>query len=320
VNRSLTALLAENEGVVSRGEVLARMPHHVLDHAVRTGAVLRIFPRVYVDPARAGEWWTQARAAVRYAGRGAALSHLTALRVWNVPGPHDGAGNADAPVHVLVPASQRPRAAAGVVVHRRRGFDPTGPGVVVRRGEPVCRVEQAAVDSWPLLPRDARRAAVIASVGERLTTPARLRAAAEANINLPGRLELLRLVNLLDLGCRSELELWGYERVFTGPDMPRLVRNVRVRVGTRSVYLDVYCPRSRVNFELDGAKWHHSAAARERDARRDAELAAMGIMVVRFTHDQLVFTPDVVRAQVRAIVAARLSGAAAGAAGPIPIL
>jgi hypothetical protein len=121
-------------------------------------------------------------------------------------------------------------------------------------------------------------------------------------------------VSLLDLGCRSELELWGYERVFTGPDMPRLVRNVRVRVGARSVYLDVYCPRSRVNFELDGAKWHHSPAARERDARRDAALAAMGIMVVRFTHDQLVHTPDVVRAQVRAIVAARLSGAA----GPVP--
>ncbi len=319
MNRSLAALLAENEGVVSRGEALARMPHHVLDHAVRTGAVLRMFPRVYVDPARAGEWWTQARAAVRYGGPAAALSHLTALRVWNLPGPHDGAGTSGVPVHVLVPASQRPRGTAGVVVHRRRGFHPTGSGVVVRRGIPVCRVEQAAVDSWLLLPRDARRAAVIASVGDRLTTPARLRAAAEANVNVPGRFELLRLVNLLDLGCRSELELWGYERVFTGPDMPRLVRQVRVRVGARSVYLDVYCPRSRVNFELDGAKWHHSTAARERDARRDAELAAMGIMVVRFTHDQLVFTPEVVRAQVRAIVAARLSGAAVGAAGPVPL-
>lgn len=38
----------------------------------------------------------------------------------------------------------------------------------------------------------------------------------------------------------------------------------------------------------------------------DAALAAMGIMVVRFTHDQPVYSPDLVRAQVRAIVAARL--------------
>lgn len=65
---------------------------------------------------------------------------------------------------------------------------------------------------------------------------------------------------------------------------------------------------AKVNFELDGRKWHSSAVARERDARRDAALAAMGIMVVRFTHDQLVRTPDLVRAQVLAILAARLAG------------
>jgi very-short-patch-repair endonuclease len=129
-------------------------------------------------------------------------------------------------------------------------------------------------------------------------------------MNLPGRYELVRLLNLLRLGCRSELELWGYDRVFAGPGMPKIERSVRIRLGTRSVYLDVYCPEARVNFELDGAKWHGSTAARERDLRRDAALAAMGIMVVRFTHDQLMRTPELVRAQVRAIVAARLTGLA----------
>jgi very-short-patch-repair endonuclease len=85
--------------------------------------------------------------------------------------------------------------------------------------------------------------------------------------------------------------------------MPRVHRNVRVRVDGHSVYLDVYCPRSRV---LDGARWHSSRSARERDARRDAALAAMGIMVVPFTHHQLVHTPELVRAQIRDIVVARL--------------
>jgi very-short-patch-repair endonuclease len=44
---------------------------------------------------------------------------------------------------------------------------------------------------------------------------------------------------------------------------------------------------------------------RERDLRRDAALAAVGITVVRFTHDRLVRTPDDVRAQAVAILAAR---------------
>jgi very-short-patch-repair endonuclease len=93
-------------------------------------------------------------------------------------------------------------------------------------------------------------------------------------------------------------------------DIPALEWNVRVRLGGRTAYLDVYCREVRVNFELDGAKYHTSAADRERDARRDAALAAMGIMVVRFTHDQLVNHPEQVRAQVLAIIAARRTGMA----------
>lgn len=301
---------------MSRADVLDHVPHHVLDYAVGGGHLVRLFPRVYVEPSRAAEPWTRMRAALRYAGPDAALSHLTALGVWGMPGGSGGTagrsagdtgGSGGGPVHVLVPASRRLRGSPGLVVHRRRGFNAGGPGVVTRRGLPTCRVEPSVVDSWGLLPPDTRRAAVIAAVGERLTTPERLRATTEANPNLAHRSELLRLISLLDLGCRSELELWGYDHVFNGPGMPRVQRNVRVRVGGRSVYLDVYCPRSRVNFELDGAKWHGSRAARERDVRRDAALAAIGIMVVRFTHDQLVRTPELVRAQVRAIVAARLS-------------
>jgi hypothetical protein len=147
---------------------------------------------------------------------------------------------------------------------------------------------------------------VISAVGERRTTPARLLDALATNQTLPSRAELVRLANLLERGCRSELELFGYVEVFTGAGMPELEWNVPVRLDHRTIYLDAYCRAARVNFELDGAKWHASAADRERDARRDAALAAMGIMVVRFTHDQLVNDPDRVRAQIRAIVAARL--------------
>lgn len=303
VNGALRTLIETYDGVLSRGDALATVPPHVLEYAARAGKLTRLYPGTYVDPARAVEPWTRVRAALRFAGPDAVLSHLTALGVWRLPG-----GTLDAPVHVLVPAGRRWRGAPGLVVHRRRDFDPAGPGVMIRSGLPTSRVEQSVVDSWALLAGDTRRAAVISAVGDRLTTPDRLLRLVDANRSLPDRQELLRMVNLLARGCRSELELWGYESVFTGPDMPKLEWNVPVQMAHRTIYLDAYCPEARVDFELDGAKHHTSLRDRERDARRDAALAAMGIMVVRFTHDQLVHTPELVREQIKAIVAARRSG------------
>jgi hypothetical protein len=110
----------------------------------------------------------------------------------------------------------------------------------------------------------------------------------DGGVNLPGRYELTRLLSLLAAGCRSELELWGHDHVFAGPGTPPVERNVPMRIGQRTVYLDVYCRQARVNVELDGSKWHTLAPDRERDARRDSALATMDIMVVRFTHDRLV--------------------------------
>lgn len=302
MNRDLRALVAASHGVVSRADLLAAVPRHVVDDAGRAGRLIRLHPGVYVEPERLAEPDTRVRAALCYAGSEAALSHFTALSLWGLPG-----GRLEPPIHLLGPAGlNRRRGGPGLVVHRRRGFRVDGRAVVTRSGMPTCRVEPSVVDSWPLLPADTRRAAVIAAVAERHTTPDRLRAVVDANPNLLDRLELVRLISLLGLGCRSELELWGYDHVFTGPDLPSIEWNVPVRLGGRTIYLDAYCRAARVNFELDGAKWHTSARDRERDARRDAALAAIGIMVVRFTHDQLVSAPGLVRAQIRSIIAARL--------------
>lgn len=306
MNRELRELIDAAGGAATLADLRRAVPRHILDHAVRTRRLVRTFPRTYTDPARLSDPWTRVRAAVGYAGPGAALSHVTALAVWQLPG-----GDLSGPIHVLVDRTRRLRATNGIVVHRRRGFTAEPPEVVIRAGSPVCCLERCVVDCWRLLSPDARRAAVIGAVGDRRTTPGRLLAAIGANINLPDRAELVRLVNLLERGCRSELELWGYEGVFAGPGMPEVEWNVAVRLENRTIYLDTYCRAARVNFELDGAKWHTSRTDRERDARRDAALAAMGIMVVRFTHDQLIHRPDEVRAQIRAIVAARLGSATA---------
>jgi Protein of unknown function (DUF559) len=229
------------------------------------------------------------------------LSHLTALALWRLPG-----GEMAGPVHVSVGEDRRLRATDGILVHRRSRLSDAE--VVNRGGLSVIKLERSVLDGWRLLERDTKRAVVITAVATRRTTPARLLEALDREMNLPGRGDLTRLLNLLADGCRSELELWGYDHVFAGPEMPIVERNVPMKIDRRTIYLDIYARQAQVNFELDGTKWHTSTRDRERDARRDSALATMNIMVVRFTHDRLVQTPEEVRTEVKAIVSRRLAG------------
>jgi very-short-patch-repair endonuclease len=166
----------------------------------------------------------------------------------------------------------------------------------------VVNLERCIVESWPLLEADAQRAPAIRAVAERMTTPEPIRATLRANPRLGGRRLLVQLLDLLAMGCRSELETWGYRHVFAGLG---LRWQVPIPLGGRTVYLDSYDETGRLNFELDGRKYHGGVRDRERDLRRDAALAARGIMVVRFTHDRLVREPDQVRVQIRTIMSAR---------------
>jgi hypothetical protein len=122
---------------------------------------------------------------------------------------------------------------------------------------------------------------------------------------LRGLANLRRLLALVGSGCHSELELWGYDRVFSHPDLPPSDAQVRINLDGRVVYLDRLYREEQVNVELDGTKWHRSAADRERDLRRDSLLMARGLLVVRFTHARLLAEPDDVRHDLKAILSRR---------------
>jgi very-short-patch-repair endonuclease len=300
VNRTLAALLRTHDGVLTRAGVVRVVPSHVLDHALASGRLVRMLPGVYVGPDRADELDVRHRASLAYAGPESALGQLSAVRVWlgcrAPPLPDDL-------VHVVVPAARRLRATVGVSVHRRTGFGPAD--VVVRADLRVTRLERALVDSWPLLGAVERRAVVLTAVGDRRTTPQRISAELCRVPNLPRRRELADLLRLLDAGCRSELEIWGYREVFTGPGFAHLEWQVPVRLGKRTVYLDVFDRAAGVAFELDGAAYHSSPIDRERDLRRDAALAAVGIVVVRYTHERLHREVAAVRREALAILNAQ---------------
>ena len=155
---------------MTRRAALRSIPPHVWSYAVAIGDLITIFPGVAVRPELVGDPDTRRRAALAFAGPGAALSHTSALAVWGVPVPDDPE------VHILTGPERRIRV-AGIVAHRRVGFRPEPPTVVVRNGLPVTRLEQSLVDAWPYGSGPHQRAPLLYAVGQRWTTPARIAAA-----------------------------------------------------------------------------------------------------------------------------------------------
>jgi very-short-patch-repair endonuclease len=310
----LCALMASGAGLCTWREMVRAAPEWTVQAACRAGRLVRVLPGVYVDAAlilRAGadvpllarvEPELARRAALAYADGRGALSRLTALDVWGLRRQPPGE-----PVYADVPTGSGLRDRPPLVLRHRTGFAVEPPQVVVRGGLPVTRLDRTLMDCWPLLPLVDRAGPVIRAVNDRLTTPQRLVAALAEVPRMPDRAALRALVDRLTAGCRSPLEIWGHDHVFKGAGMPALVRQAPIRVGGRTIYLDVFAEAERVNVELDGATTHGDPAEREIDLRRDALLATIGILVVRFTHRRLMTNPADVSRQTLAILASRRS-------------
>ena len=296
VNRDLMAALGNHDGVLYRAHAVATIPDHVLDHALAVGDLTALFPGIYVESARRCDVDLRERATLLYAGEGAALSHVTALRRWAaLPWP---AVHPLERIHVTVPETVHRRARQNIaVIHRARKPVP----IVIRRDLPVTRLERSIVDTWSLLDGPDQRAPAILAVAERMTTPQRLLSEAALTPNRRGRASLLGLCSALANGCRSELEIWGLQHVFDDRRFGRAVRQLPLIVHGRTVYADVAFEREKVIVELDGAAYHGSPDRRAQDVGRDAALAALGWVVLRFTYQRLHAEPDVVRREVLAV-------------------
>lgn len=297
--RDLVALLGPH-GVARAADLAGRIDRHTVGRWVRDGRLVRPHPGVVAEPGCWDRWQTRALAGAL--ATGGTLSHTTALAVWRV-------ADDEGPVHVSVPAHRRALRSPDLVVHRVRDLDADRLGPF-----PVTDLPRSLVDSWgwaagqhgARLDLDRARGAVIGSLRDRRVVVRQLTAEAVRRGALPGRRALTDLLRLIEQGCESELEIWGVRHVLSGPRMPRFVQQHRVVLSSgRTVYLDAAVPELRVAIELDGAAFHGSAEARERDTRRDAALAALGWVVLRFSYQRLTREPEACRREILACCRAR---------------
>jgi very-short-patch-repair endonuclease len=285
-------LLGTSGGVATRAVLSGLVGRHRFDNLVKSGQLSAVFPRVYARPWDIDIAAVRRAAAVLSVGGTAAMSHLTALAMADLPVPDGG------PLHVTAYQPRHPREVADeLVVHRTRV--PMDCRQV--DGLPTVRLETALATSWPLLAGPQRRAPLIEAYRRRLLSAGRLAKAVESAWWVRDVRTLRQAASQVLAGCESELELWGYIGVFDVPGLRDANRQRVVRIGDTTYRLDMAYDDEMLNVELDGRRFHASAEQWERDIARDLALAKLGWLTIRLPHDRLFGDVEGCRSDVLAV-------------------
>lgn len=233
-------------------------------------------------------------AAVLGCGPDAALSHRSAGALWGI--------GAELPGRTDLSVRRRCKVRrAGLKARSRPSLAPGD--IVERRGIPLTSVVQTLVDLATELPEGRLERAVKEADKGDLIDPEALREALTERAGEPG---VKRLAKLLDKRTFrvSDQEL---ERLFRPIAAAAGVPVELTKTWVNGFEVDFHWPRLGLVVETDGLRYHRTPAAQARDRLRDQTHTAAGLAHLRFTHYQVRYEPEHVRA-ILARTAARLPG------------
>lgn len=283
-------LAAAQAGILTRAQALrAGLTRAAIHARLVTGRWQRVHYGIlatFSGPLpRPAQLW----AAVLSAGPGAVLSHETAAEL------HGLAERPSPTVHVSVPTARRVVTPPGVVIHRsaraERGRHPA-------LEPPRTRIEETVIDLVHAS-RDADHAIawLARAVGARLTTPTRLRAAAQDRYRLRWLRDVLTALDDVAAGCHSVLELHYLRLVERSHGLPPGSRQQR----RNAWYDDVHYTGFGLCVELDG-RLAHPVDQRFRDHRRDNAATVAGARVLRYGHADVTRRPCAVATEVATVL------------------
>jgi len=263
-------------GACTRSQAIAALGDRGVREAIRSGALVPLWPRVLVDGGRLLRLHTRAAAAVLLAGPGAVLCGRTAASL------HGCSAARTATVHVQLPYDRRTRPQDGLRIHQ-------GPiaeqDVVEIDGLPVLMLDLVVSE---LLCRDDRREALACADQAVAMRPqpewAAFRASVQdrllSRVDRRGTKRAAALLQIVDGRAESPPESWlrllVVEAGFPLPDVQHRVLDLD---GEPLYRLDLAWPELRIALEYDGYEAHVGRAAR--DAARDEDLARRGWVTVR---------------------------------------
>ena len=294
----IAQIASRQRGRVARRQLLAA--------GLSSSQITRLVRRGQLRPRRRGVYAVGHEAVIEFAEEteallaiapGAGLSEVTAARLWGMLAPAFAADAAGGPIHLTAAADSH---LPGVVVHRRRGLTPRD--LRIRHGLTVTSPAWTLLDVAASFETRALERAFDHLLVERLMRPSELRALLERLPTAAGRRRVVRLLDREDgpriTRSRAEERMLALLR---GGDLPE----PRVNARHHGWEIDFYWPDARLAVEIDGYRFHSTKTRVTRDRRKDAELAAHGITVIRFTWDQLVDTPLAVVARISGLLAQR---------------
>lgn len=277
---------------ISRTQLLSLgLSSDAIQRRLCSGRLTQLHRGVYVSggsPATRERRWA---AAVLACGPGAVLSHLSAAALWAL-------SEADPVVIDVSVRSRVRRSRAGIRVHRpRRLASEDGTAL---RGIPVTTMPRTLIDLAMTLGSRSLERCLDEAQYLGLLDSGELAAALCRHRGHPGAVRLRATLERHSPGStrtRSRLEEKFFELVRrSGLPLPE----VNARLGPYTI--DFLWAEQRLAVETDGRRAHERTAARERDYRRDAWLAAHDFNGLRFTWRQVHERPE----EVLAALSARL--------------
>ena len=297
-DQKIAQIASGQRGLVTRNQLLAvGLGRGALAHRISARRLHRVHRGVYLVGHTVLPPLAREMAAVLALGGGAVLSHRSAARCWLLtPGSE---GDIDVTVAGRIVANRR-----GVRVHCVSTLDSRD--TTRRHDLPITTPARTLLDLADVADERELERAVDEAFVRRLVDRRRLVAVLA---RAPGRHGAAPLKALIRREggptlTRSEAE----ERVLSLVRAARLpAPEVNVRIEGHVV--DLYWRQERLVVEIDGWKYHSTRAAFERDRRRDADLDAAGLRVIRVTWRQIVDEREALVARlVRALMVRSASG------------
>ncbi len=277
-------------------EIEALFSRRQLLNALAAGQIVRLAPNAYAGAPHSHSIHTKADAALLWAGEGVALGGLAALFLYGIVSDPPNVVELVAPAHRRLasqPSWVSVRRTSAPIQHVQVGrWTAVGPGFA------LCQ-------SFGHLARSEREGVVLGALAHKMVTVGEIRRALRALPRVRGRRALTSVVDKFAEGHESFLEWWSSENVFTGSEFKRFIRQHLLVVEGAKYRVDMYDERTRTVVETDGAAFHSSPADWQRDLRRDADIASLGIQTVRFSYHDLRDRPDWCCERLLAILAAR---------------
>ncbi len=290
LDRWIALLATRQHGVVSRGQLVALgLSGRAIEHRLARGRLHLAHRGVYFVGHPVEAPLARETAALFACGDGAVLSHTSAATLWGIRRPDEDRSE----INVTVTGGSRRRRRIGLAIHVVAALEPSE--VDVRHGLTVTSPVRTLVDLASVLDqRDLARCLEEAQI-RRLLRRERLRESLDRRRGARGTRMLRELLNVGENPSltRSEAERLLLDLV-RAARLPRPETNVRVG----GYEIDALWSQERLAVEVDGYAYHRTRAAFERDRRRDADLQAAGLRVMRITWLQLTNERDSVVARL----------------------